>query len=454
MATWKVGEEHIIEITGLTHEALGVGRVDGRVVFVPETIPGDQIKTRLVHLKERLGYGELVDILSPSVDRRSPSCPHAKNCGGCQLQHMDYQGQLSWKREQVVDAMRRIGKLDVEVLPVLGMDEPYHYRNKAQLPLGTRQSELVMGFFQKGSHDIVDLQTCEIQHPLITKLALALKRIVPDLGIEPYDEVNHTGVLRHAVIRASFSEETLMLVLVTRTRNLPAQEQLITGLAQEVPELISIAHNVNPRVTNVILGSETKIIWGEPYLMDSIGHLRCAISPGSFFQVNPSQTKVLYDLVRVGMELKGTETILDLYCGAGTIGLYLASEAREVIGVETFVGAVEDARHNAKLNGISGAQFHVGKAEELLPSLVQRHKRIDGVIVDPPRKGCDRSLLETLVTTRVPRICYVSCNPSTLARDLSYLADQGYKVGAIQPVDMFPWTRHVECVALMSTVEK
>ena len=450
MATWKVGEEHIIEITGLTHEALGVGRVDGRVVFVPETIPGDQIKTRLVHLKERLGYGELVDILSPSVDRRSPSCPHAKNCGGCQLQHMDYQGQLSWKREQVVDAMRRIGKLDVEVLPVLGMDEPYHYRNKAQLPLGTRQSELVMGFFQKGSHDIVDLQTCEIQHPLITKLALALKRIVPDLGIEPYDEVNHTGVLRHAVIRASFSEEALMLVLVTRTRNLPAQEQLITGLAQEVPELISIAHNVNPRVTNVILGSETKIIWGEPYLMDSIGHLRCAISPGSFFQVNPSQTKVLYDLVRVGMELKGTETILDLYCGAGTIGLYLASEAREVIGVETFVGAVEDARHNAKLNGISGAQFHVGKAEELLPSLVQRHKRIDGVIVDPPRKGCDRSLLETLVTTRVPRICYVSCNPSTLARDLSYLADQGYKVGAIQPVDMFPWTRHVEAVVLVS----
>ncbi len=454
MATWKVGEEHIIEITGLTHEALGVGRVDGRVVFVPETIPGDQIKTRLVHLKERLGYGELVDILSPSVDRRSPSCPHAKNCGGCQLQHMDYQGQLSWKREQVVDAMRRIGKLDVEVLPVLGMDEPYHYRNKAQLPLGTRQSELVMGFFQKGSHDIVDLQTCEIQHPLITKLALALKRIVPDLGIEPYDEVNHTGVLRHAVIRASFSEETLMLVLVTRTRNLLAQEQLITGLAQEVPELISIAHNVNPRVTNVILGSETKIIWGEPYLMDSIGHLRCAISPGSFFQVNPSQTKVLYDLVRVGMELKGTETILDLYCGAGTIGLYLASEAREVIGVETFVGAVEDARHNAKLNGISGAQFHVGKAEELLPSLVQRHKRIDGVIVDPPRKGCDRSLLETLVTTRVPRICYVSCNPSTLARDLSYLADQGYKVGAIQPVDMFPWTRHVECVVLITRVKE
>lgn len=454
MATWKVGEEHIIEITGLTHEALGVGRVDGRVVFVPETIPGDQIKTRLVHLKERLGYGELVDILSPSVDRRSPSCPHAKNCGGCQLQHMDYQGQLSWKREQVVDAMRRIGKLDVEVLPVLGMDEPYHYRNKAQLPLGTRQSELVMGFFQKGSHDIVDLQTCEIQHPLITKLALALKRIVPDLGIEPYDEVNHTGVLRHAVIRASFSEETLMLVLVTRTRNLPAQEQLITGLAQEVPELISIAHNVNPRVTNVILGSETKIIWGEPYLMDSIGHLRCAISPGSFFQVNPSQTKVLYDLVRVGMELKGTETILDLYCGAGTIGLYLASEAREVIGVETFVGAVEDARHNAKLNGISGAQFHVGKAEELLPSLVQRHKRIDGVIVDPPRKGCDRSLLETLVTTRVPRICYVSCNPSTLARDLSYLADQGYKVGAIQPVDMFPWTRHVETVVLITRAKE
>jgi 23S rRNA (uracil1939-C5)-methyltransferase len=454
MSTWQVGQEHVIEITGLSHEASGVGRVEERVVFVPEAIPGDRVRVRLVHLKERLGYGELVEILEASPDRREQSCPHAAKCGGCQLQHMDYEAQLNWKRQQVADAMERIGKLDVEVLPVLGMEQPYHYRNKSQLPLGKQQGELVMGFFQKGSHDIVDLETCEIQHPLITKLALVFKQVVQELAIEPYDEISHRGVLRHAIIRVSFSAEQLMLILVTRTPDLPAQDELIAELTKEIPELVSVAHNVNSRDTNVILGRETKVIWGEGYLLDSIGHLDYAISPGSFFQVNPSQTKVLYDLVRDRMQLQGTETVFDLYCGAGTIGLYLASEAKEIVGVETFAAAVQDARYNATLNGIEGATFHVGKAEDLLPKLMKTHKRIDGFILDPPRKGCDRSLLETLVTSKVPRICYVSCNPSTLARDLSYLADKGYKVGAIQPVDMFPWTRHVECVVLMSRVEK
>lgn len=450
MGAWQVGQEHIVDITGLTHEAAGVGRVEGRVVFVPETIPGDRVKIRLVHLKERLGYGELVEILQASADRRPQSCPHATECGGCQLQHMDYDAQLRWKRQQVVDAMERIGKLDVEVLPTLGMQRPYHYRNKAQLPLGKRQGELVIGFFQKGSHDIVDLQTCEIQHPLITKLALAVKRQVQDLNIEPYDEKNHTGVLRHAVIRVSFFEEKLMLILVTRTSDLPAKDELIERLTKDVPELVSVAHNVNPSVTNVILGRETKVIWGEPYLIDTIGHLNYAVSPGSFFQVNPIQTKVLYDLVRERMQLKGTETVVDLYCGAGTIGLYLASEVKEVIGVETFAAAVEDARYNARLNDVSGATFHVGRAEDVLPQLIRKHKKIDGAILDPPRKGCELSLLETLVTSKIPRICYVSCNPSTLARDLSYFGENGYAIGSVQPVDMFPWTRHVECVVLMS----
>ncbi|HBN94747.1 MAG TPA: 23S rRNA (uracil(1939)-C(5))-methyltransferase RlmD [Firmicutes bacterium] len=453
MGTWKVGQEHIIDITGLSHEASGVGRVEGRVVFVPETIPGDRVKVRLVHLKERLGYGELIEILVASTDRRRQNCPHAFECGGCQLQHMDYDAQLRWKRLQVADAMERIGKLDAQVRPTLGMDQPYHYRNKAQLPLGKRQGELVMGFFRKGSHDIVDLHICEIQHPLITKLAFAVKRSVQDLSIEPYDEVNHSGVLRHAVIRVSFSEEKLMLILVTRTSDLPAKDELIERLTKDVPELVSVAHNVNPNVTNVILGRESKVIWGERYLMDSIGHLRYAISPGSFFQVNPIQTKVLYDLVREGMQLSGCETIFDLYCGAGTIGLYLASEVKEVIGVETFAAAVEDARYNAELNGIQVAKFHVGKAEDILPKLTNKHETIDGAILDPPRKGCDSSLLETLVTSKVTQICYVSCNPSTLARDLRYFYENGYAIGPVQPVDMFPWTRHVECVVSMSRVK-
>lgn len=450
MNTWQVGQEHIVEITGLSHEAAGVGRVQDRVVFIPETIPGDRVKARLVHLKERLGYGELVEIWDPSRDRRQQSCPHATRCGGCQLQHMDYVAQLRWKRQQVADAMERIGKLDVDVLPTLGMKQPYHYRNKAQLPLGKQQGRLVMGFFQKGSHDIVDLETCEIQHPLITKLALAVKRRVQDLAIEPYDEISHNGVLRHAVIRVSFAEEKLMLILVTRTSGLPVQDELVARLREDVPELVSVAHSVNSRITNVILGRETKVIWGENYLMDSIGHLNYAISPGSFFQVNPIQTRVLYDLVREGMQLTGRETVLDLYCGAGTIGLYLASKAKEIIGVETFAAAVEDARYNAKLNDIGKATFYAGKVEEVFPELSKKHRQIDGIILDPPRKGCDPSLLKTLVASQAPRICYVSCNPSTLARDLGYLAEHGYTIGPVQPVDMFPWTRHVECVVLMS----
>ncbi|MDD4518578.1 MAG: 23S rRNA (uracil(1939)-C(5))-methyltransferase RlmD [Limnochordia bacterium] len=452
LAAWKVGQEHIVKITGLTHEGQGVGRVEERVVFVPESIPGDRVKVRLAHLKERLGYGERLETLEESSDRREPSCLNAKLCGGCQLQHMDYAAQLRWKRQQVQDAMERIGRLQVEVLPVLGMENPYHYRNNVQLPLGKQNGKTVMGLFQKGSHDIVDLETCEIQHPLITRLALAVKKAVQKFAIAPYDEINHTGMLRHVVIRVSFSEEKLMLILVTRTPNLPASDKLIAQLVTDVPELVSVAHNVNSSVTNVTLGRETKVVWGEPYLMDSIGHLRYAISPGSFFQVNPRQTKVLYDLVRRRMPLTGTETILDLYCGTGTIGLYLASEAREVIGVESFAAAVQDAHFNAELNSISNAKFYAGRAEEELPRLMKRYKRIDGVVLDPPRKGCAPSLLDSLVQAQIPAICYVSCNPSTLARDLNYLVNRGYALGEIQPVDMFPWTRHVECVVLMPRV--
>lgn len=452
MATWRVGDQHVFEITGLTHEGRGVGRVDGRVVFVPDSIPGDRVKVRLVHVKERLAHAELVEVLEGSSDRREPSCPHADLCGGCQLQHMEYQAQLAWKRQQVMDALERIGKLDATVLPTLGMENPYHYRNKGQFPLGKQRGEVVLGLFQKGSHDIVDLETCEINHPLVTKLALAVKTVVKELGIEPYDEVNHTGVLRHAVVRVSFAEEKLSLILVTKTESLPLTDKLIAKLTQKVPELISIAHNVNSRVTNVILGRQTKIIWGEPYLIDTIGHLSYAISPGSFFQVNPPQTEVLYDLVREKMPLTGTETILDLYCGAGTIGLYLASKAKKVIGVETFARAVQDARYNAELNGIANSDFYVGKAEDELPKLMKKHKGIDGAILDPPRKGCEVSVLEALAQAKVPKIVYVSCNPATFARDLSYLAKRGYKIGEVQPVDMFPWTRHVECVALITRV--
>lgn len=454
MAGWQVGAEHLVKITGLSHDGQGVGRVDGRVAFVPQSLPGDEVRIRLIEAKRRLGFGELLEVVKSSPDRKQPSCPHAHLCGGCQLQPLNYQAQLRWKRKQVADALERIGGLETVVLPTLGMKQPYHYRNKAQFPLGQEQGQVVLGFFRRGSHSIVDITTCELQHPLILKLAAAVKAAVGRLGIEPYEPSTHQGVLRHAVIRVSFSRHQLSLILVTRTRGLPCRDQLVQELTKEVPELVSIAHNVNGKRSSAVLGRETEIIWGQEYLVDSIGHLNYAISPTSFFQVNPSQTKVLYDLVQQNLNLSGRETILDLYCGAGTIGLYLASRAGNVMGVETVPAAVADARRNAQLNGITNAEFVLGRAEEQLPKLLKKYGQIDGAVLDPPRKGCDAAVLDALAHAQVRQLVYVSCNPATLARDLHRLTTLGYQVGPVQPVDMFPWTSHVECVTLMSRVEK
>ena len=450
MGKLKKGQRFSVRIDGLSHGAEGVGRINEKVVFVPEAIPGDTAQVQLVHVKDRFAHAVLEDIIDPSPDRIIPSCPHAQECGGCQLQHMSYDAQLQWKRQQVQDAVERIGHLKVPVLPTKGMDTPFGYRNKAQFPLGRDGGQVVMGFFRRGTHNIVDLTQCEVQHPLITRLALQVKETVERLGIEPYDEIAHTGVLRHAVIRVSFSENKLMLVLVTKTKEIPHLDSLIQELVETVPELVSVAQNINPKVTNVIFGPETHLLWGETHLMERIGRMVYAISPRSFFQVNSTQTKVLYDLVKEYADLQGHETVLDLYCGTGTIGLYLAQEAKQIIGVETIQDAVHDAKRNAALNGIDNGRFIHGKAEEVVPKLVQDLGKIDCVILDPPRKGCEQVVLDTLAEAKVRQVVYVSCNPATLARDLAHLAAREYKVGSVQPVDLFPWTRHVECVVMMS----
>lgn len=442
-------EHYRLTVDGLTHNGEGVGRIRGMAIFIPDAIPGDEVEVKLISIKKSYARGLVTKTLKRSPKRIAPQCPHALECGGCQLQHMSYDAQLYWKQRQVQDSLQRLGQLEVAVQPIIGMEYPFSYRNKAQFPLGNEQDGVAMGFYRRGTHDLVDLDECGIQHPLLVKLALATKELVTKYEIPPYDEVKHTGLLRHLVGRVSFSRSQLMAVLVTRKEPIPKLEQFLEELTTKVPELVSVAVNVNPRVTNAIFGQETKVVWGDSYLIDSIGDIQYAISPRSFYQVNPKQTKVLYDLVKQHARLSGNETIWDLYCGIGTIGLYLASEANKVYGVETIGEAVADARYNAALNNIKHAHFIHGKAEEVVPTWSKKGEQVDLIVVDPPRKGCEEQVIDTIKQARPKRVIYVSCNPPTLARDLALLVEAPYHIKLVQPVDMFPQTSHVECVVLL-----
>ncbi|NLL88404.1 MAG: 23S rRNA (uracil(1939)-C(5))-methyltransferase RlmD [Firmicutes bacterium] len=448
--TVNKGETYQIEITDMTHDGEGVGRVDDFAVFVPEALPGDVVLARVISVKKTYARALIEKILTKSNQRITPVCQKAEWCGGCQLAHMDYKHQLAWKQRYVEEALNRLGKIETKVLPIIGMENPEGYRNKSQFPVGFADSKLVMGFFQKRSHQIVDTDHCRIQHPLINKAFQSVKQVLRDLRVEPYNEINHSGVIRHVVIRVSFCNHALMIVFVTRTDDFPHRDELITCLTKELPEPASVYQNINSKVTNVIFGSESRLLWGERYIVDRIGDLQFAISPRSFFQINPIQTKVLYDLVKGAAALTGTETVWDLYCGIGTIGLYLAADAKQIIGVESVEEAVADARFNAALNGIEHARFIAGKAEDVAPKLLQEGLQPDLVVVDPPRKGCDPDLLATIKAVEVPKVIYVSCNPATLARDLRILTEYGYQVKMVQPVDLFPDTSHVETVVLMS----
>ena len=443
-----VHKRYRIEIHDLTHDGEGAGRHEGFTVFVPDAIPGDVVLARVTSVKKSYARAVVEEILVKSPQRMIPICPTAEWCGGCQLAQMAYKQQLVWKERYVREALARLGKVQAQVLPIIGMELPEGYRNKAEFAVGMVDGQSVVGFYQKGSHRIVDIDYCRIQYSLTNKALQSVKRALVELGGAP------SSGLRHVVIKVSFSNHTVMVIFVTRGRELPYTEQLLSRLREDVPELVSVYQNVNPHNTVVVFGDESRLLWGKPYIVEQIGALKYAISPRSFFQVNPIQAKMLYDLVKEAAALTGRETIWDLYCGTGSIGLYLADGAHAVVGVESVADAVIDARLNAKLNGITNARFITGKAEEVAPQLVREGLQPDVVIVDPPRKGCEAGLLETINAVAVPRLVYVSCNPATLARDLGVLADYGYQVEYVQPVDMFPDTAHVECVTLMSRVEK
>ncbi|CQR47329.1 23S rRNA (uracil-C(5))-methyltransferase RlmCD [Paraliobacillus sp. PM-2] len=435
----------------MTHEGNGVGKIKGYPVFVPYGLPGETAKVKVIKVKKNFAIGKLIDIDNQSTDRVEPPCNVYYQCGGCQLQHMSYKLQKEMKHAQVVNVMKKIGHIEeVLVHPTIGMDDPWRYRNKVQIPVAEKNGELITGFYRKKSHDIIEgMDRCIITSELNDRMVEAVRSIAERLGIPAYDEKTHRGVLRHIMVRTGEMTDETMIVIVTRTKELPNKKALVNEIKETYPNVTSIMQNINKDRTNVILGKETRLLAGESYIHDKIGDITFAISAKSFYQVNPTQTKQLYNKALEYAQLTGEETVIDAYCGIGTISLFLAQQAKKVYGVEVVGEAIADAKENAKLNQMENAEFVVGQAEKVMPWWTAQGLKPDVIVVDPPRKGCDEALLEAMLTMKPERIVYVSCNPSTLARDLRILEDGGYKTKEVQPVDMFPQTNHVECVALI-----
>ena len=441
----KKGDVVSLSIADLTHQGEGVGRYEGFTLFVPSALPGDTVEAQVISTKKSYGRALLQRVLVPSTERISPRCPVADRCGGCQMQHWQYEAQLGWKRQMVRESFARLAALNVDVLPVLGMTEPWFYRNKGQFPVGS-QGEI--GFYSPRSHDIVSFDRCYVQPEPINRALEEIKAWYKESGIRPYDEKRHEGTLRHIVLRWAEDRQQLMLILVGRTAT-PAKPLELERLQQRLPELKVMAWNTNPNRTNAVFGHRTEVLTDQDSILADLGERVFELSPRSFFQTNSAQTKVLYDLVKEAVHSEGSSVIWDLHCGTGTIGIYAAETGHKVVGIEVIAEAVADARKNARRNGVD-AEYICGRAEVEIQALAEKGDIADVVILDPPRKGCDEALLQMLVQIRVQKIVYVSCNPTTLARDAAFLVEHGYNLGPIQPVDMFPHTSHVECVVVLS----
>lgn len=449
----KKNEKYVIAVTGLGSNGEGVGRVEGFTVFVPYALPQEQIEVTIVDIKKNYAVGKMTKIIKRSPQRVEPRCEVYYECGGCQLQHISYEGQLLQKRQQVIDALERIGgQKNVTVHKTLGAQDPWHYRNKMQFPVGIKKGRTVIGCFARGSHHIVDTEDCHIQEEQNNDIMNAVHTIVQKLRIPVYNEDRHIGVLRHIVGRVGKNGEC-MLVFVTATDRLPHSKELVSFLRKEVPTLVSVQQNVQTYRNNVIMGRDTRVLWGRAAIKDSLGMLSFHISARSFFQVNTKQAEVLYQKALDYAKLTGSETVIDAYCGTGTITLFLAQKARKVYGIEIVKPAIIDAQKNARDNHVKNAEFIVGDAAIVMPKMYKGGVRADVVVVDPPRAGCTSVVLKTFASMQPTRIVYVSCNPASLARDVAILSKLGYKLEQVQPVDMFPMTSHVECVALLNRKE-
>lgn len=434
-------------------DAQGVCRHDGIAVFVPGLLPGERARVRIVKPEKRYAFGRIEELLEKSPDRAEPFCPIYKRCGGCVCQHMTYETSLAFKRRQVQDLLERVGGLSIEVPPVLGMAHPFGYRNKGAYPVAQVGGAPACGFFAPRSHDLVPLPQngCAIQGEDSAKATQAVLAWMRRNNVPAYDELSGRGLVRHIMTRSTTHGELMVVIVVTRA-DIPKASQLIELLKAAVPGLCSICLSINSRRTNVILGTDIRVLWGKDTMEDTLCGLRFSVSPLSFFQVNPAQTEKLYGLALEYAGLTGFETVVDAYCGAGTISLLLAQKAKKVIGIEIVPEAIQNANENAVRNHIENAEFHVGATEELLPRLIADGLRPDVIVLDPPRKGCDPAVLEAIIAAAPKRVVYVSCGAPTLARDAKLLAEGGYTAEKVQCVDMFCWTGAVETV--MSLVQQ
>ncbi|MGM9929009.1 MAG: 23S rRNA (uracil(1939)-C(5))-methyltransferase RlmD [Bacillus sp. (in: firmicutes)] len=448
--TLSVGQTFPLTIKRLGINGEGVGYFKRGVVFVPGALPGEEIVAEATKVHPKYAEAKVKKIRKASQHRVEPQCPVYDQCGGCQVQHLDYAQQLKEKRDIVKQAFERHTKFTIDSLNIketIGMDNPWNYRNKSQFQVGTKDGNIIAGLYGLNSHNLIDIPNCIVQHPFSNEITVTVKEAMQQLGIPAYDEKKKSGIVRTVIVRTGFETKEVQVVIVTISEKLPKKNQLIQMIMDKHPEVKSIVQNVNNQKTSLIFGDKTMTLAGEPMINETLGELSYELSARTFFQLNPTQTVKLYNEAKKAASLTGKENVVDAYCGVGTIGLWLSNDAKEVRGMDIIPESIEDAKKNAKRHGKMNTKFEVGKAEDVLPRWIAYEGwEPDVIVVDPPRTGCDQQLLRTILNAEPKRIVYVSCNPSTLAKDIQQLSKK-YKINYIQPVDMFPHTAHVECVA-------
>ncbi len=446
----KKNEEYIVDIIDNGMEGEGIAKIDDLVIFIPGAIKKEKIKILIVKVLKRHAYGKIIEIIKKSPYRVEEDCTTYKRCGGCKLRHIDYEETLNIKQENIQNLVNKVFKGNqIKVQKTIGMGNPYHYRNKAQYPVGVdREGKAQIGVFAERTHEIIPMQKCFIQNEVAEKIAFAIYKFIKQKGIEPYNEKEQTGILRHIVIKVGMRTHEIMCILVVNNKKIPYESQLVDMLVKEY-DVKTIVKNINDKNTNVILGNHNIILHGDGYIYDILGDYTFKISPMSFYQVNPVQAEILYNIAIDIANLNKEDILFDLYCGIGTIGIFASSYVKKVYGIEIVEQAIKDAKENAKINKIENVEFYVGDVEKVFSDLIEKKQVYpDVIIIDPPRKGLDKNTINNILAVQPKKVIYISCNPATMVRDMKLLAES-YKVEEIQPVDMFPFTSHVECVAVL-----